>query len=477
MEDISSFFEAKSFAIIGATGNRDKLGWHIVDNFLTNFSGDIYFVNPKGGEIEGHTVYKSVVDIPGDVDAAVIAIPAKFVQQVVDDCVSKKVKAVVIESGGFAEIGGEGIVMQESLRNSAKDTGTRLMGPNCIGVLSPKEGIDTIFIPQHRVGRPKFGPISFFTQSGALGSAILSAFNHLGDGAWISRFASYGNAVDVNEVDFIKYFGQDPSTKIIMAHLEGFRNGREFLKEVKKITPTKPVILLKTNRTQLGATASASHSASVASDDKVVSALLKQHGVIRVDEFEELIRLARALRTQPIPRGPRVGVITDGGGFAVSASDAIEREGLKLGELEKSTFATLKAKYPPWYISGNPLDLTGTVTAEEFIFGIEQFCFDPNIDIVMPIIIPSAPQFDVHEFLDLFTDFYINVKTKHPESALKPIFAISLGGEESAIINAKLDRLDIPVFLTPDKAMTILKYLVEYRNYLNLNVKTTTEVW
>lgn len=156
MEDISSFFEAKSFAIIGATGNRDKLGWHIVDNFLSNFSGDIYFVNPKGGEIEGHTVYKSVVDIPGDVDAAVISNPAKFVQQVVDDCVSKKVKAVVIESGGFTEIGGEGIVMQESLRNSAKDTDTRLMGPNCIGVLSPEEGIDTIFIPQHRVGFPNW---------------------------------------------------------------------------------------------------------------------------------------------------------------------------------------------------------------------------------------------------------------------------------------------------------------------------------
>ncbi|MCY3410015.1 MAG: CoA-binding protein [Candidatus Heimdallarchaeota archaeon] len=467
-DSVVAFFEAQSYAIVGATGNRDKLGWHIVENFLTSFKGqNIFFVNPKGGEIEGRPVYKSIKDIPEPVDAVVIAIPARFVLQVVEDCVEKGVKSVIIESGGFAEIGPEGALMQEKLKETIAGSKTRLIGPNCIGVLSPDQGIDTIFIPQGRVGRPRQGPISFFTQSGALGSAILSAFNHLGDGQWISRFASYGNAVDVNETDFIKYFGHDPETKIIMAHLEGFRNGSAFLNYVKKITPKKPVIVLKTNRTELGATASASHSASVAANDEVVSALLKQHGVIRVNEFEELIRLARALRTQPIPRGPRVGVVTDGGGFAVSASDAIEREGLELGTLSKKTIETFKAKYPPWYISGNPLDLTGTVTAEEFQFGIEQFCFDPNIDIVMVIIIPSAPQFDVHEFLNLFSEFYIHVKSKHPESAVKPIFACSLGGEESEIIEAKLDRLDIPVYVTPDRAMTILRYLVEYRRFLN----------
>ncbi|MHA2249361.1 MAG: acetate--CoA ligase family protein [Candidatus Kariarchaeaceae archaeon] len=467
LTSVQSFFEAKSYALVGATGNKSKLGWHIVDNFLTKFDGKSYFVNPKGGEIEGHPVYKSVQDIPDPVDAAVIAIPSRFVQQVVEDCVAKGVKAIIVESGGFAEISVEGRIMQEKLVQTIQGTQSRIIGPNCIGVLSPNNGIDTFFIPSGRVSRPDHGPISFFTQSGALGSAILTAFSKEADGRWFSRFASYGNACDVNESDLLEYFGQDSETKIIMAHLEGFRDGPRFLELAREITKVKPVIVLKTNRTSLGATASASHSASVASNDEVVSALLKQHGVIRVNEFEELIRVARALRNQPIPQGPRIGIVTDGGGFAVSASDAVEQEGLKMGKLDQKTTDTLHAKFPPWYISNNPCDLTGTVTAEEFVFAFEQFCFDPNIDIVMPIIIPSAPQFDVNEFMTGLTHFVTQVKPKYPESARKAIFAVSLGGEESQIINAKLDKLDIPVYITPNKAMTILKYLVEYRDYLN----------
>lgn len=476
LNPIQAFFEANSYAIIGATANKDKLGWFICENFINNFQGKFYFINPKGGEIAGHPVYKSVIEVEDDIDAAVIAIPAHYVQGAVEDCIKKGIKSVIVESGGFAEIGEDGKQMQEKLRTAIQNSKTRVIGPNCIGVLSPLKGIDTIFIPRGRVGRPLPGPISFCTQSGALGSAILSAFNHEADGRWFSRFASYGNAVDVNESDFLDYFGKDEQTHIILAHLEGFRDGPRFLKLAREITPYKPVVVLKTNRTSLGAKASASHSASVASNDEVVTALLKQHGVIRVNEFEELIRIGRALTTQPIPQGPRIGIVTDGGGFAVSGSDAVEHEGLELGKLQQKTFDTLKAKYPPWYISGNPLDLTGTVTAEEFVFGIEQFCFDPNIDIIMPIIIPSAPQFYVNEFLDQFTKFYTQIKPKYPESAKKPIFAVSLGGEESQIINSKLDKLDIPVFVTPDKAMIILKYLIEYREYLN-RARNNNEHW
>ncbi len=467
LSSVKAFFEAKSYAIVGATGNKNKLGWHIVENFIRNFKGDIYFVNPKGGEIEGRPVYKSVLDIPDEIETVVIAIPARFVQQVVEDCVAKKVKAVIVESGGFAEIGGEGKIMQEKLIKTIEGSGTRIMGPNCIGILSPMDGIDTIFIPRDRVGRPSLGPLSFCTQSGALGSAVLDAFNHAGDGAWFSRFASYGNASDVNESDLLEYFGEDKKTEIILAHLEGFKDGQRFMELAKKITPNKPVVVLKTNRTALGAKASESHSASVAANDEVVSSLLKQHGVIRVNEFQQLIRIAKVLRHQPLPMGRRVGIVTDGGGFAVSASDAVEKEGLVLGQLESSTINTLKAKFPPWYISSNPLDLTGTVTAEEFIFGLEQFCFDPNIDIIVMIIIPSAPQFEVFEFLYHLSNFMVNVKPKHPESAKKTIFATSLGGEESDIIEAKLNKLDIPSFSTPDKGLEIAKYLVEYREFLN----------
>lgn len=461
------FFETESIAILGATGDRNKLGWHIVENFLKNFKGKVYFINPKGGEIEGNTVYKSVLDVPEEIDTAVIAIPARFVPQSVEECVQKGIKAIVVESGGFAEVSEEGRQMQNKLVETIRRRGARIVGPNCIGILSPSNGIDTIFIPRGRVARPLHGKIAMMTQSGALGSAVLDAFTLESDGRWISRFCSFGNAADVNEYDLLKYFGEDDKTEIILAHLEGFKDGKQFVNLAREISPHKPIVLLKAGRTSLGAKASESHSGSVAVNDEVVSALLRQHGVIRVNEFKELIQVAKALASQPIPQGPNIGIVTDGGGFAVIGSDAIEKEGLKLGELSSKTIDNMKTNYPPYYITNNPLDLTGTVTAEELVYGIEQFALDPNIDVIVTIIIPSAPQLDIQDFLDRMTNFVVKVKPKNEETARKPIFSISLGGEESKIINAKFEKLDIPTFETVEDAMRIIRFLVNYREYLN----------
>ncbi len=465
-DPIGVFFEPRSVAIVGATGDRNKLGWHIVENFLLSYEGELYFINPKGGEIEGHRVYPNLRDVQGEIDLVVIAIPAKFVLGVVEDAVAIGVKAIVIESGGFAEVSEEGRQMQEKIVELAHTKDIRIVGPNCIGILSPSKGVDTIFIPLERVARPGSGNIAMMTQSGALGSAVLDAFTLEGDGRWISRFVSFGNASDVNEYDLLDYFGKDPQTQVILGHLEGFKNGKKFLSRAREIAREKPIVLLKAGRTSLGAKASASHSGSVASNDAVVTALLRQHGVIRVNQFDEMINLAKTLEKQPVPRGRRVGIVTDGGGFAVMASDAVEREGLTLGELSKNTVNSFKAKYPPYYISSNPLDLTGMVTAEELMFGVEQFALDPHIDSIILIIIPSAPQFNVQDFLNLITDFMVRTKPYNEESASKPILSISVGGEESKIINAKFDKLDIPTFSTVEDAMKMLKYLVEYREFL-----------
>jgi acetate---CoA ligase (ADP-forming) len=464
---IKNFFETDNIVIIGATGDKSKLGWHIVENFLLNFEGKIYFVNPKGGEIEGYPVYKNVLEIQDPIKTAVIAIPAKFVQASVEECVQKGIKSIIVESGGFAEVGEEGKIMQDKLVEIIKSQNARMIGPNCIGVLSPSNGIDTIFIPRGRVARPGEGKIAMMTQSGALGSAVLDAFTLESDGRWISRFCSYGNAADVGEFDLLQYFGNDDKTKIILAHLEGFKDGKNFMELARTITREKPIVVLKTGRTKLGAKASESHSGSVAVNDDVVTALLKQHGIVRVDKFKELIQLAKAFATQPVPTGPKVGIVTDGGGFAVIGSDVIEKEGLELGTLNKKTIDNMKANYPSYYISNNPLDLTGTVTAEQLMYGIEQFALDPNIDVIVTIIIPSAPQLDIQDFLDRMTHFITNVKNINEETRRKPIFSISLGGEESKIIDAKFERLDIPTFETVEDAMRIIRYLVEYRRYLN----------
>lgn len=461
------FFEAETFAIIGASSDKSKLGWHIVNNFLKYYNGEFFLINPKGGNIEGHPIHKSILDINGTIDSAVIAIPAKYVPTALSDCVKKGVKSVIIESGGFAEVSEEGEKMQDELLEIIKGTNTRIIGPNCIGVYSPSFGIDTIFIPRSRVPRPKAGNVAFMTQSGALGSAILDSFTIIGDGRWISRFASYGNACDVNESDLLRYFGTDPLTEIVLAHLEGFKRGEEFLTLCKEISRKKPIIVLKSGRTALGSKASSSHSASIACDDAVVDDLLKQHGAIRVDNYQDLLNVAKVFLTQNIPNGDKVGIVTDGGGFAVIGSDSIDHENLNLAKLSNKTLEKFNDVYPSWYICSNPLDLTGTVTAEEFILGIKSMYFDENVDILVPIIIPSAPNFDVRKFSDLFSEFITEVKHggKKPD---KPILTVSLGGSDSQILNAKFDKLDIPHFSTPEEVFRIIRYVVNYHDFLSM---------
>lgn len=470
-DTIKYFFEAKSVAIIGATANKTKLGWHIVENFLKQFPGKTYYVNPKGGEIEGEPIYKKLKEVPEPVDTVVIIIPAKYVLEVIEDSVKIGAKTIIVESGGFAEVSEEGKEMQRKIVETVKGTGIRIMGPNCVGILSPSQGIDTIFIPLSRVARPGEGPIAMMTQSGALAAAVLDQFTLEGDGNWISRLASFGNAADVNEYDLLRYFGQDEKTKIIVAHLEGFKRGADFLAEAKKITPKKPVVILKTGRTKLGSKASQSHSASLAADDAVVESLLKQHGIVRVNELKDLIMLAKAFATQPVPRGPKVGIITDGGGFSVMGSDFVDMFGLELGELSKRTTDSLIATYPSYYISKNPLDLTGMVSDEEFMFGVEKMFLDPNIDIIFTIIIPSAPRINVPGLLERMTHFITKVRPNNPESAQKPIFSLTIGGEEGRIIDSKFEKLDIPTFRSAHEAIKIISYMVEYRQFLDRNSK------
>ncbi|MHA1212293.1 MAG: CoA-binding protein, partial [Candidatus Heimdallarchaeota archaeon] len=278
---LHDFFQTKSMAIFGASASKDKPGFVIAENFINNFDGKTYLINPKGGEILGQPVYKSVLEVDDPIEAAVIIVPAKYTTMAMADCAKKGIKSVTIISGGFKEIGEEGIKLQQQIDELAKEHNIRVIGPNCIGLFYPKRGLDMVFLPDEKLTRPGVGGVAILSQSGAFGSAFLDIMGSLGNGNYVSKFVSYGNASDINEADILEYFGEDPETKIILAYLEGFKDGKRFIEIARKVSLKKPIIAIKANRNEAGAHAVASHTASLAANDAVTDALFKEAGIIR----------------------------------------------------------------------------------------------------------------------------------------------------------------------------------------------------
>ncbi|RLI63678.1 MAG: hypothetical protein DRO63_08230 [Candidatus Gerdarchaeota archaeon] len=285
---LHDFFQTKSIAIFGASASKGKPGYVIAENFIKNFKGKTFLINPKGGEILGQPVYQSIQEVAEPVDSAVIIVPAKYTPSAVADCAKKGIKFVTIISGGFKEIGEEGIRLQKEIDEIAKANNMRIIGPNCIGLFYPKRGLDMIFLPDEKLKRPGVGGVSILSQSGAFGSAFLDIMGSLGNGNYLSKFVSYGNASDINEADILEYFGEDPETKIILAYLEGFKEGRRFIEIARKVSLKKPIIAIKANRNEAGAHAVASHTASLAANDAVTDALFREAGIIRAYTWDEL---------------------------------------------------------------------------------------------------------------------------------------------------------------------------------------------
>ena len=309
---LDRFFNATSIAIIGVSRNELKPGHIVANNLIEKFFGDIFLVSNSGiGELLGHRVYSSVLEINDIIDLAVILTPAPVVPHILKECVKKRIQNVIISTGGFAETGTEGMKLQDELDAIIKESGIRVIGPICIGVYSPLTGLDTMFLPVEKLQRPGPGQVSFLSQSGAYGVAFLNKLSLLGYGRWISKFASFGNAIDIDESDILEYLGEDDQTKVIFAYLEGFKNGRDFINYARAIQ--KPMIVIKAGRTSAGSKASFSHTASLSTNDHVVDDLFRQSRIIRANNWESGLDYVKLFAMQPPPRGKKVAVITDGG--------------------------------------------------------------------------------------------------------------------------------------------------------------------
>ena len=455
---LQSFFEAKSIAIFGASSEIEKPGYVIAENFLKNFVGKTYLINPKGGEILGQPVYKSIFDFDDPVEEAVIIVPAKYVPSTMEDCAKKGIKSVVIITCGFKEIGEEGKTLQKRIDEIAKENNIRVVGPNCIGLFYPKRGIDMVFLPDSKLTRPKKGGISILTQSGAFGSAFLDIMGTLGNGNYLSKFVSYGNASDINEADILEYFGEDPETKIILAYLEGFNEGKRFIEAARKVSLKKPIIAIKANRNEAGAHAVASHTASLAANDAVTDALFREAGIIRVYTWDELFDCMVAFNSSLLPEGNRVLIITDGGGAGVMASDSVGELGLELAQLSPAIHDKMKEDLPAFFSVENPIDLTGSATAKEYIYSLEQTKDDPNIDSITYIIIPTPPAINVKDLMEGLKPY---AKTMN-----KTITFCALGGAEAVYIREELEQMNFPFYPTPARAIYGIDKLTEYADFL-----------
>ena len=450
------FFNPRSVVIIGASHTPGKIGYEILANFVGGtYKGKIYPVNPDTTPILGQKVYTSILDVPDSIDMAVIVVPAKIVPKILKECVQKRVKGVIIISAGFSEIGEEGRKLERECESIIRRTGTRVIGPNVIGVYDSFTQVDTLFLSRKRCGRPKEGNIAFISQSGAVGSTILDWLSEENIG--ISKFVSYGNAMDIDECDLIEYLGNDKKTRVITAYLEGIKgSSRKFMDICRKVSKRKPIVVLKAGKTKKGTEAVSSHTGSLAGSGRVYSGAFKQAGIIEADSWEELFDFARAFSTQPLPKGNRIAIVTDGGGFGVLATDEAERSGLELPEPSKELKKKISRVMPSYGILHNPIDLTGDANAERYRVVIEECLRSKEFDGVIAITLFQVPTLE-----EEVTDYIIQLNKKYK----KPILACAAGGKFSQELSEKLVSGGVPVYPTPERAVRAMKALVEYIHF------------
>jgi len=348
---MENIFTPKSIAFVGASKNIGKWGGIVFTNLVRGgYEGSIYPVNPKAETILDHKTYKSVSDIPGDVDLAIFTIPAAAMPDAISDCVAKGVKAGVVITAGFGELGEEGRKLQNEMVSRATAGGMVLVGPNGQGIAVPRSKL----FPWLPSFMPEPGEIGIASQSGSLSTGMSRRLAEVGFGS--SKVISVGNCADLSWPDYIDYFRRDSETNVVMLYIEGINDGREFFRAAKKLALEKPVVIIKSGKTSAGAKAAATHTGSIANSDAVFDAACRQAGIVRAERLEQAVVLAAAFIKTPLPRGRRLCILTEAGGEGVMTADAAEQKGLDLIELSDSTIDKLKAHLPPWWAPNNPVD-------------------------------------------------------------------------------------------------------------------------
>ncbi len=457
MHELDPILRPKSIAVIGASRRPNTIGWQILHNLLEHgFNGPVYPVNPGARAIHSVPAFPSVADIPGEVDLAIIVVPKERVLGAALEAIDTGIKGMVVISAGFKEVGGDGLDRERELVEVIRDRGLRMVGPNCMGVINtePDVAMNATFAPS----MPPSGPVAFVSQSGAMGVSVLQYAKSLGIG--ISMFVSMGNKTDVSGNDLIEYWRDDPNTKVILMYLESFGNPGTFIHSARSLTKTKPICIVKSGRTGVGAQAAASHTGALAATDLATDAIIAQAGAIRAQTVEELFDLAMAFANQPLPASNRVAIVTNAGGPGIIIADACEATGLEVAPLTAETQVRLSEGLPEEAAVRNPVDLIASATAETYEFALQHVLDDPEIDAVLAAFVPPLGILvkDVAAAI-------VRVKKLHPE---KPILAVIMGTEGIQTGIPELQEACVPAYVFPESAARALATMWRHRKRISV---------
>ncbi|MTJ08588.1 MULTISPECIES: bifunctional acetate--CoA ligase family protein/GNAT family N-acetyltransferase [unclassified Anabaena] len=445
---LDAIFQPKTVAVIGATEKPGSVGRTLLWNLITNpFGGTVFPINPQRHSVLGIKAYPTIFDVPEPIDLAVIATPAHTVPKIISDCVDIGVKGAIIISAGFKEAGEKGIALEQEILQQAYRGKIRIIGPNCLGVMSPRTGLNATFAS--KIARP--GNVGFISQSGALCTSILDW--SLQENVGFSSFVSIGSMLDINWGDLIYYLGDDPHTKSIVIYMESIGDARSFLSAAREVALTKPIIVIKAGRTEAAAKAAASHTGALAGSDAVLDAAFRRCGVLRVNSISDLFDMSEVLAKQPRPKGPRLTILTNAGGPGVLATDTLIESGGELATISPEIITSLNDILPPQWSHNNPIDILGDADPQRYTKALEIAAKDPNSDGLLVILTPQS-----------MTDPTQTAEQLKPYAQMsnKPILASWMGGADVAAGEQILNHQGIPTYRYPDTAARIFSYMWRY---------------
>ncbi len=445
---LEPIFAPRNVAVIGATEKAGSVGRTLIWNLISNpFGGTVFPINPNRPGVLGIKAYPSIAAVPDQVDLAIIVTPAPTVPGLIGECVDAGVRGAIVISAGFKEIGAEGAALEQQMLEQARRGRMRIIGPNCLGVMSTASGLNATFA----ASMARRGTVGFITQSGALATAVLDW--SLTENVGFSAFVSIGSMLDVGWGDLIYYLGDDPRTESIVIYMESIGDARSFLSAAREVALVKPIIIIKPGRTEGAARAAASHTGSLTGSEEVLEAAFRRCGVLRVNSISDLFYMAEVLSKQPRPQGPRLTIVTNAGGPGVIATDALITNGGELSEVSQATMEALNGILPPQWSHNNPIDVLGDASPERYAKTLQVAAQDPNSDGLLVILTPQAMTDPTKTAEQL---------TPYAHSTGKPILASWMGGEDVRAGETILNRAGLPTFGYPDTAARVFDYMWRY---------------
>jgi acetyltransferase len=448
---LNALFSPSSVAVIGASRTPGKVGHDVVQNLVEGgYTGEVHPINPKAEDVLGLTCYPSVDQVEGDVELAVICIPAKYVQGALEQCATKGVAAAIVISAGFKEAGPEGAEFERQLVETCRASGIRCIGPNCLGLMSPITRLNASF----GATMPKPGNIAFLSQSGALGTAVLDIA--VGEDIGLSRFISIGNKADVDETDLIEMLGDDDATDVILMYVEGINDGRKFIDVASRVTRKKPVVVFKSGRTAAGAQAASSHTGSLSGADSAYGAAFIQSGVFRAETADQFFDYARAFACRKLPAEGGIAIVTNAGGPGIIATDAIEDADVEMAHLTDETRRVLSENLPGHANVNNPVDVIGDARADRYRAAVDAVDADPNVGALLTILTPQTST-EVEKTAMAVADAAAGTD--------KPNVTAFMGSASVQEAWNILDRMRVPNFEQPDRAVKALEAMYAYSRW------------